>query len=128
MASRSLTFGLSSAVISYLHGVFAKYPEIESVLIFGSRAKDTFKEGSDIDLAVIAPAMDNHQFNQLWGELDELPLVFKMDVLHWNQLSNEPLKQKIAHEGRQFYPPSGYENNLSGQCRMLNSINVDAGN
>jgi len=104
VAGRMLMFGLSAAIVQDLRAVFAKYPEIDSVLVFGSRAKGTFKAGSDIDLAVFAPAMSDQRFTQLWGELDGLPLVFKMDILHWDRLRNERLKSKIPAEGKPLYP------------------------
>lgn len=97
-------FGLSEAIVQDLRGVFAKYPEIDSVLIFGSRAKGAFKKGSDIDLAVFAPTMGDGRFAQLWHELDGLPLVFKLDILHWDTLRNERLKHRIPAEGKLFYP------------------------
>ncbi|MBI4937549.1 MAG: nucleotidyltransferase domain-containing protein [Nitrosomonadales bacterium] len=104
MASSQLTFGLSDSILGDLRRVFSAYPEIERVLIFGSRAKGAFKDGSDIDLAVFAPTMSDQRFTRLWGELDGLPLVFKMDVLHWNKLGNERLKSKIPNEGKVLYP------------------------
>ncbi|PIQ34434.1 MAG: DNA polymerase subunit beta [Zetaproteobacteria bacterium CG_4_9_14_3_um_filter_49_83] len=104
MASNQLTFGLSDSILGDLRRVFSAYPEIEQVLIFGSRAKGAFKDGSDIDLAVIASAMSDQRFTQLWNELDGLPLVFKMDVLHWDRLGNERLKNKIPGEGKVLYP------------------------
>lgn len=103
MAER-LTFGLSQAILGDFRRVFAKYPEVERVLIFGSRAKGTFKEGSDIDLAVFAPALSDQRFTVLWNELDDLPLVFKMDILHWDRLNNVRLQSKIISEGRELYP------------------------
>ena len=101
-------FGLSEAIVRDLRGVFAKYPEVESVLIFGSRAKTTFKEGSDIDLAVFAPAMGDERFAHLWNDLDSLPLVFKMDILHWDTLRNGRLKHRIPAEGRLLYRCQNY--------------------
>lgn len=99
-----LDTGLSDVILDDLRRVFATYPEIEQVLIFGSRAKGTFKDGSDIDLAVFAQHMSEPRFTQLWNELDTLPLVFKMDVLHWNRLGNQRLKDKIPVEGKLLYP------------------------
>ncbi len=98
-----MKFGLSDAVYEDLAQVFAGYPEIARVLVFGSRAKGTFRDGSDIDLAVFAPEMSAERFTQMWMELDALPIIFKMDVLHWDSLSNARLKDKILHEGREFY-------------------------
>ena len=46
-------YGLSDTVIMDICSVFRRYPNIEKVLIFGSRAKGTYSEGSDIDLAAV---------------------------------------------------------------------------
>ncbi|MDD5295514.1 MAG: nucleotidyltransferase domain-containing protein [Rhodocyclaceae bacterium] len=95
-------FGLSGAVREGLSRVFARYPAIRQVLIFGSRAKGNYRDGSDIDLAVLAPDMDADSFTRLWNEIDALPLVFKVDCLHWDTLGNEALKAKILEEGQGF--------------------------
>jgi len=100
----ALNTGLSDSILDDLRRVFAAYPEIEQVLIFGSRANGTFKDGSDIDLAVLAPTMSAARFTQLWNALDVLPLVFKMDVLHWDTLGNQLLKDKIPATGKLIYP------------------------
>lgn len=98
------SFGLSADVIQMLREVFSRYPETECVLVFGSRAKATYKPASDIDLAVIATSMSPQRFSQLWSELDSLPLIFKVDALHWNTLANSLLQAKIMEEGQLFYP------------------------
>lgn len=46
-------FGLSNEVIKDISDVLKKHPNIDKVLIFGSRAKGNYTEGSDIDLALI---------------------------------------------------------------------------
>jgi uncharacterized protein len=104
MAERSLKFGLSARLHDDFDRVFAQYPEIRRVLIFGSRAKGTFRDGSDIDLAVFAPEMNGSRFARLWSDIDDLPIVFKVDLLHWDRLANDRLKQKIPAEGQIFYP------------------------
>ncbi|HMX53719.1 MAG TPA: nucleotidyltransferase domain-containing protein, partial [Plasticicumulans sp.] len=86
MADDGLSFGLSAEILEWLRTVFARYPGIERVLVFGSRAKGTYRNASDIDLAVLAPGMDDETFAQLWNDLDDLPLVFTLDVLHWDRL------------------------------------------
>ncbi len=103
MVDKVLPSGLSKEIVADLHKVFKCYPEIEQVLIFGSRAKGTFKNGSDIDLAVIAPDMSDQRFANLWNQLDDLPLIFEIDLLHWDHLNNEQLKDKILREGKVFY-------------------------
>ena len=99
-------FGLSAAILDDLRRGFSAYPEIERVLIFSSRAKGGFRDGSDIDLAVFAPAMSAERFTRLWNELDALPLLFKLDVLHWDRLDNLRLKEKVLAEGKIFFVAS----------------------
>lgn len=77
-----MKYGLSAEIINQLQTVFQGYADIESVYMFGSRAAGTFRDGSDIDLAVIAPAMTDSTFTALWNEVDALPLVFKVDCIH----------------------------------------------
>lgn len=96
-------FGLSDAIHQDLQQVFSQFPQIEQVLIFGSRAKGNYREGSDVDLAVFASAMTDSEFTTLWARVDNLPILFKIDLIHWNTLEKETLKQKILAEGRIFY-------------------------
>ncbi|MBK1702545.1 nucleotidyltransferase domain-containing protein [Thiococcus pfennigii] len=103
MAGDDLRFGLSRRIREDLSGVFAGYPEIERVLIFGSRADGTFKDESDIDLAIVAPTMSSQRFSQLWGAIDALSILFKIDLLHWDRLTDEPLKVKILTRGHRFF-------------------------
>ena len=97
-------YGLSEAVINDLRRVFSDFSEIERVLIFGSRAKGTFKDGSDIDLAVVAPTLTEQRFAALWNAIDDLPIVFKIDLLHWDRLSNQVLKEASSQQGIQIFP------------------------
>lgn len=98
-----MKFGLTPEIIDQIVACFKNFPEIEQVLIFGSRAKNSFRDASDIDLAVFAPAMTHHDFAQVWAALDDLPLVFKLDCLHFDLLENSTLKKKILEEGKRIY-------------------------
>ena len=104
MENDKLIFGLAERHYNDIMHVFRRYPNIKQVLIFGSRAKGTDKPGSDIDLAVIAPDMDDQEFSRLLNELDALDLVFKLDVLHVDKLGQQNLKDSIMKHGQIFFP------------------------
>ena len=53
-----MKFGLSDTVIKELQDVFRRHTNIKKVLIFGSRSKGNYREGLDIDLAVIGDHID----------------------------------------------------------------------
>lgn len=68
-------FGLSEETTSLLLSTFAKFPQIEEIKVFGSRAKGNYKSGSDIDLAIFAA---NFTFNDLLSmEIEDLQLLIK---------------------------------------------------
>ncbi len=96
--------GLSPFVIRTLQRVFAQYPAIRQVRVFGSRAEGRQSPGSDIDLAIFAPDMDEKTFARLWADIDEQPIAFKMDVLHADKLNNTALKHDIETHGISIYP------------------------
>jgi predicted nucleotidyltransferase len=46
-------YGLKDLDIQKIQSVFTQFPEIQKVIIYGSRAKGNFKMGSDIDLTIV---------------------------------------------------------------------------
>lgn len=101
-----MMFGLSEIVISDICDVFRKHVNIETVLIFGSRAKGTCHCGSDIDLAAIG---DNLTFNQLMDiavEIEDLGLLYKVDVLDYIKYKDTPIGHHISRVGKLFYSRS----------------------
>jgi len=97
------TFGLSSSVLEQLRTRLARHPKVERAMIFGSRAQGTARPGSDIDIAIVAPDLSSREFARLWTELDELPIAFKMDIVHFDRLTDEHLKAQIVRHGKTIY-------------------------
>ena len=98
-----MKYGLSDTVIADICDVFMKHTNIDKVLIFGSRAKGTYSEGSDIDLAAIG---DNISFNQLTDiniQIEDLGLLYKVDVVDYNKNIGTPIGEHIARVGLPFY-------------------------
>lgn len=99
-----LIYGLAPAHYAAIAEVLGRFPAVERVLLYGSRANGTAKPASDFDLAVFGATLTSGDFARLWAELDALPLAFKLDVLHWDTLGNAALREKIRAEGKAFYP------------------------
>ena len=52
-------FGLSEKSMEIIRGIYSQFPQIKSVILYGSRAKGNFKPGSDIDMTIVAaPSFD----------------------------------------------------------------------
>lgn len=104
-----MKYGLKEDIISLINEVFAKYPQIERAVIYGSRAKGNFKNGSDIDLTLEGSGLNLSVINSLLNEVDDLLLPYTFDVSIFNQISNSDLVEHIERVGKVFY-----EKQLSG--------------
>ena len=100
-----MAFGLSQKTISQLKSVFKKYPDITQVKIYGSRARGYYKRGSDIDLAFFSESEKNLSSNLSW-ELDDLPSPYLFDLVDYNTLNENPLKEEIDKYGKVLYRKS----------------------
>jgi predicted nucleotidyltransferase len=98
-----MKFGLSDTVINELQDVFRHYANIEKVLIFGSRSKGNFREGSDIDLAVIGKGVDYNQLLSILCEIDDLELLYSVDLIDYNKKKGTPIGDHIDRVGKIFY-------------------------
>ena len=47
-----MKFGLSESTIKRIHSVLVRYPQVETTVVYGSRAKGHYKPGSNIDLTL----------------------------------------------------------------------------
>jgi len=81
-----------------------KFPEIEKAVIFGSRAMGNYKKGSDIDLAIFGRQVNFDITSRLSGLLnEELPIPYYTDVINFNTIESEELKQHILKKGKVLY-------------------------
>ena len=68
------------------------------VILYGSRAKGTARERSDIDIAV-AGADD---FDSLLEKTEELPTLYSIDLLNLDTCKNQLLLEDIRQYGRKI--------------------------
>ncbi|MCD7926563.1 MAG: nucleotidyltransferase domain-containing protein [Bacteroides sp.] len=96
-------YGLSDIVIADICSVFKKYPNIQKVLIFGSRAKGYYSEGSDIDLAVVGEDITFNQLMDINIQIEDLGLLYKVDVVDYKKNIGTPIGDHIDRVGLLFY-------------------------
>ena len=68
------------------------------VLLFGSRAKGTALERSDIDIAVSGVK----EVDLLIQKIDELPTLYSVDIVNMDNCTNELLLEDIRQYGREI--------------------------
>lgn len=95
-------FGLKTSDREKIKTVFSKYPQIKNIILYGSRAKGTYKPGSDIDLTLISTDTSTHFLLKLMNELDDLLLPYKIDLSFYETLDNINLKEHIDRVGVEF--------------------------
>lgn len=105
-----MKFGLKETTISQINAVFTKYPQVESAIIYGSRAKGNYKPGSDIDLTLTGNDVDLPLIHKIELELDELLLPYTFDLSACHHLNNPDLLAHIDRVGKPFYRAAEHQN------------------
>ena len=97
-----ISIGLPDAQIEKIIEVFSKYQEVESAIVFGSRAKGNYKYNSDIDIAIKGD-VSLTLMNDISIELDELDMPLKIDLIIFNNIDNQELIEYVERVGMLLY-------------------------
>jgi predicted nucleotidyltransferase len=98
-----MPFGLSDNTLEQIRSVFLLHPEIERVILYGSRARGNYRNGSDIDLTFIGQDLTLLQLGKIDDELDDLLLPYMFDLSILEDISNPILVEQIEQVGALFY-------------------------
>ena len=103
-------YGLKPHTIKAIQGVFAKHLAIEKAILYGSRAKGNYRNGSDIDITLVGKALTLSMQFAIETDLDDLFLPYKMDISVFHKIENEDLLDHINRVGVNFYDSNnGFE-------------------
>ena len=98
---------LSQNVVLQLESIFSNYPEIEKVIVFGSRAIGNAKPGSDIDLAFVGKKLTVRKVSEIRDYLENETLFpWFFDCVHFESLQNAALREHIKKYGLVIYTSS----------------------
>ncbi|QKZ13549.1 nucleotidyltransferase domain-containing protein [Spirosoma sp. KUDC1026] len=103
MKSNENNHGLSDETVRLIQSVFTAYPAVERVVLYGSRAKGTYRTGSDIDLAIVGNGLTYRAMLDLHNALDDLELLYRFDLLNLQTASNPELIDHIQRVGVLLY-------------------------
>ena len=98
-----MQFGLKQSTIERIKGVFSGHPQIRQVIIYGSRAKGNYRNGSDIDLTIKGEAVTLSELMKIETELDDLLLPYKIDLSLLHKISDAGLIDHIKRVGAVFF-------------------------
>ena len=85
-------------IIEMIIGVCRQH-SANCAILFGSRAKGTSTERSDIDIAVTGVK----DFSVMQEDLEALPTLFKVDLVNLDTCRNQALLEDIKQYGKKIY-------------------------
>lgn len=95
--------GLDDHTVAQICAVFARFPEVEQAVLYGSRAKGNYKPGSDIDLTLVGAALTSTLCATIAEALDDLLLPYSLDLSVFADLHHPDLQAHIERVGVVFY-------------------------
>ena len=108
-AAPETLYGLPQKTVAAIQAVFARFSEVDRVVLYGSRAKGTYRPGSDIDLTLYLN--DSHSLNLLSRvshALDDLDIPWGVDLSIYEFIENNDLLDHIQRQGIEFYNAQTY--------------------
>jgi len=96
-------YGLKDIHIKKIKSVFANCSDIDKAILYGSRAKGNYREGSDIDISLVGNNLDLNKLLRIETELDDLLLPYHIDVSVFDKIENIELIEHIKRVGVLFY-------------------------
>jgi predicted nucleotidyltransferase len=99
-----MNFGLKDETVERICEVFSRHPQVEKAILYGSRAKGNYRNGSDIDLTLIGGEdLDLPMLFKLMDELDDLLLPYTIDLSLFHLIGDPDVVAHVERMGVVFY-------------------------
>lgn len=99
-----MRYGLPEATMQKICATLRRYPQVEQAILYGSRAKGNYKNGSDIDLTLRgSPGLTLHLLYEILDDLDDLLLPYTIDLSIVDRIDDPDLIEHIQRVGVIFY-------------------------
>jgi predicted nucleotidyltransferase len=98
-----MPYGLSEQTVNKIISILEQQPELEEAILFGSRAKGTNREGSDIDIALKGNKLNFQTIKKIELRLDEQLLPYEINLVLYKSIENQDLTEHINRKGIAIY-------------------------
>jgi predicted nucleotidyltransferase len=98
-----MKFGIPDERWDAMLDIISREPRVLAIVLYGSRAKGTYRNGSDIDLCLDAPELDYTALMRIENELDDLLLPWKIDLAVRDKIDNPELIAHIERVGKALF-------------------------
>lgn len=98
-----MKYGIKEEQWDMLCNIFANNPKIEKVILYGSRAKGTYKPFSDVDITLVGNDLSTTDLADTMNAIDDLLLPYMFDVSLYHKLKSPELLDHISRRGIAVY-------------------------
>ncbi len=99
-----MKYGLPETAVQKIRAVLSRYPQVKQAILYGSRAKGNYKNGSDIDLTLRGGTdLTLRVLYKIVDELDDLLLPHTIDLSIYNDIGDSDVIEHIQRVGVTFY-------------------------
>ena len=95
-----MKYGLSEISYKKIKEVINKYPNYDFI-IYGSRARGDYKNGSDLDIAIDGNIDEREQF-MILNSFDLLDIPYMLDIVFMKKIQKKELIDSIKRDGVKF--------------------------
>ena len=95
--------GINNDDMTKLGSVFSAEPRVEEVILYGSRAKGTYRQSSDVDLTLKGEGLTTTWLMSLSVKIDDLLLPYEVDLSILEHIDNLDLINHINRVGKVIF-------------------------
>lgn len=92
-----MNLGLKEREIDEIKVLYYLFPQINQIIIFGSRARGDYNRTSDIDIAITGQI--DEIIYKIRDYFEESNLLYTVDVVNYNSITDIEFKKNIDTEG-----------------------------
>ena len=89
-------------IITDLVDHLSRFPAIESVRLYGSRARGDADEKSDFDIAIAAPNADRAQWQAILDSIDAVETLLDINIVRLEETGGD-FRERVVKEGKVLY-------------------------
>ena len=98
-----MTDGLKDAHRDAIVNIFRSYERVERAVLFGSRAMETFTQGSDVDIALFGDSLTTADQSRLATAMEELTIPQRIDLVLYDGIEDAALRKHVQRHGVELY-------------------------
>lgn len=98
-----MPYGLKDHELEKLNALFATNRKVEKVILYGSRAKGTYRPFSDVDITLVGDTLTHDDLTRIDLAIDDMLLPYQFDISVLNSIKNQDLLDHIARRGITIY-------------------------